>query len=121
RCYRRASEASKSNTLTLRRRMLHPCGGAMKNPIMVETEMPPVRVVEKIPVDATSELSPATAAAEKIPTPAHLSVAPALARGGMGHVHPAVDRNLLRSVAMKRLDKGYATEPFYRDAFIAEG
>lgn len=92
----------------------------MKNPIMVETEMPPVRVVEKIPVDGTTELSSATAAAEKIPTPPHLLVSPALARGGMGHVHPAVDRNLLRSVAMKRLDKGYATEPFYRDAFIAE-
>ena len=38
----------------------------------------------------------------------------------MGHVHPATDKNLLRSVALKRLDKAYATKSFYRDAFIAE-
>ena len=38
----------------------------------------------------------------------------------MGHVHPAVDKNLLRSVALKRLDKDLTGEPFYRDGFIAE-
>ena len=38
----------------------------------------------------------------------------------MGHVHPATDRNLLRQVALKRMDKDYAHKPFYRDAFIAE-
>ena len=38
----------------------------------------------------------------------------------MGHVHPALDRNLLRHVALKRIDKDYANKGFYRDAFIAE-
>jgi eukaryotic-like serine/threonine-protein kinase len=80
----------------------------------------PVRVIETIPVSGSSNLSPEAARAEKIPTPAHLLVGRALARGGMGHVHPATDRNLLRPVAMKRLDKDFAGKPFYRDAFIAE-
>jgi serine/threonine-protein kinase len=81
----------------------------------------PVRVIEQIPVAGSSNLSADVARAEKIPTPQHLLVARALARGGMGHVHPATDRNLLRHVAMKRLDKDFATKAFYRDAFIAEG
>jgi serine/threonine-protein kinase len=38
----------------------------------------------------------------------------------MGRIHPATDRNLLRHVALKRLDKKYAREPFYRDGFVAE-
>jgi serine/threonine-protein kinase len=38
----------------------------------------------------------------------------------MGHVHPAMDRSLLRHVALKRLDKAYAGHAFYSDAFIAE-
>jgi serine/threonine-protein kinase len=38
----------------------------------------------------------------------------------MGRIHPATDRNLLRHVALKRLDKELAREPFYRDGFIAE-
>lgn len=82
----------------------------------------PVSVIESIPVaGGTSNLSAAAIAAERIPSPPHLLVHRALARGGMGHVHPAVDRNLLRTVALKRLDAGYATEPFYKDSFIAEG
>jgi serine/threonine-protein kinase len=38
----------------------------------------------------------------------------------MGRVHPATDRNLLRHVALKRLDKNLVKEPFYVDGFIAE-
>jgi serine/threonine-protein kinase len=79
-----------------------------------------VRVIEQIPVAASSNLSPEVIAAEKMPTPPHLVISRELARGGMGHVHPAMDRNLLRNVALKRLDKTYATRPFYRDSFIAE-
>jgi serine/threonine-protein kinase len=89
------------------------------NPFL-EPQVEPVSVIEKIPVGGTSNLPPETARAEKIPTPPHLVVFKALARGGMGHVHPATDRNLLRHVALKRLDKDYATKSFYRDAFIAE-
>jgi len=90
----------------------------MSNPFLEQAD--PVRVVETIPVDAPSELAPEVVAREQIPTPKHLSVRRALARGGMGHVHPAMDKNLLREVALKRLDKEYATKDFYRDAFIAE-
>jgi len=82
---------------------------------------PPVRVIERIPVPAPAQLTPQQIANEKIPSPPHLTVGPELARGGMGHVHPATDRNLLRHVAMKRLDPRYATKTFYRDSFIAEG
>src|SRR5690349_11114029 len=74
------------------------------NPFL-EPQVEPVRVIETIPVAGTTDLPPETAAAEKIPTPSHLLVGRALARGGMGHVHPAMDRNLLRKVALKRLDK----------------
>ncbi len=90
----------------------------MTNPFLEQAD--PVRVVETIPVDAPSDLAPEVVAREQIPTPKHLSVRRALARGGMGHVHPALDKNLLREVALKRLDKEYATKDFYRDAFIAE-
>jgi serine/threonine-protein kinase len=76
--------------------------------------------MEAIPASGTSRLTAEQIAAEKIPTPSHLLLGPELARGGMGHVHPAVDRNLLRNVALKRLDKDIATKAFYRDAFIAE-
>jgi serine/threonine-protein kinase len=86
----------------------------------LEPEAEPVNVIEQIPVPGRSTLAPEAIAAEKIPTPAHLLLANALARGGMGHVHPASDRNLLRKVALKRLDKSFATKAFYRDAFIAE-
>ncbi len=91
----------------------------MANPFL-DDDVPPVRVIEAIPVDGTSPLRPEEIAREKIPTPAHLVIGPELARGGMGHVHPATDRNLLRPVAMKRLDKDYASQPFYRDGFVAE-
>jgi len=94
----------------------------VSNPFLDEKQAEPVRVIETIPVQVSgsSGLSPEQISAEKIPTPPHLFVARALARGGMGHVHPATDRNLLRHVALKRLDKDYATKSFYRDGFIAE-
>jgi CRP-like cAMP-binding protein/tRNA A-37 threonylcarbamoyl transferase component Bud32 len=79
-----------------------------------------VRVVESIPVAATTELSARLIANEQIPTPEHLCLSKEIARGAMGHVHPALDRNLLRQVALKRLDKAYASRAFYRDSFIAE-
>ncbi len=85
-----------------------------------QPQVEPVRVHETIPVSATSDLSPQMIAAEKIPTPPHLVIYRELARGGMGHVHPAADLHLLRHVALKRLDKDYAGKAFYRDSFIAE-
>jgi serine/threonine-protein kinase len=91
----------------------------MSNPFL-EPAVDPVRVIEAIPVSGKQPLSPQEIASEKIPTPPHLLISPELARGGMGHVHPAADRNLLRYVALKRLDKNYATKAFYRDSFIAE-
>jgi hypothetical protein len=81
---------------------------------------PPVCVIESIPVGGEHEVSPALVISEGIPTPANLLVYPELGRGGMGRIHPATDRNLLRHVALKRLDKGLAQQPFYRDGFIAE-
>jgi eukaryotic-like serine/threonine-protein kinase len=92
----------------------------MNSPQSPEPQAPVVRVVESIPVAVPSRLTPDKIAAEKIPSPPHLVLGRELARGGMGHVHPATDRNLLRNVALKRLDKDLAGESFYRDAFIAE-
>jgi serine/threonine-protein kinase len=89
------------------------------NPFL-EENIDPVQVIESIPVAGSSNLSAEVIAREKIPTPPHLRVSRELARGGMGHVHPATDRNLLRRVALKRLDKEYASKPFYRDGFVAE-
>src|ERR1700728_1124265 len=83
-------------------------------------DLPPVRVSESIPVAGEAGISPMQIALEKIPSPPHLLIDKELARGGMGHVHPATDRNLLRKVALKRIDKEYATHPFYRDGFVAE-
>lgn len=85
-----------------------------------EPKPTPVRVIESIPVAGANGVTPAQVRAEGIPTPAHLRIFPELARGGMGRIHPATDRNLLRHVALKRLDPSLATQPFYRDGFIAE-
>ncbi len=92
----------------------------MSNPFLEDPHAHPVRVIEAIPVHGESPLTPSEVESEQIPTPSHLLVGRELARGGMGHVHPATDRNLLRPVALKRLDKDYASTPFYRDAFVAE-
>jgi len=80
----------------------------------------PVYVIESIPVGGENELDTREIREELIPTPGHLKLYPELGRGGMGRIHPATDRNLLRHVALKRLDKELAQEPFYRDGFIAE-
>ncbi len=81
----------------------------------------PVYVIESIPVGGDHGVSATDMAREGIPAPPHLCVYPELGRGGTGHVHPATDRNLIRHVALKRLDKRFAQVPMYRDGFIAEG
>jgi serine/threonine-protein kinase len=85
-----------------------------------ENDTNPVYVIESIPVPGDSELSANEIASEGIPTPSNLKLYPELGRGGMGRIHPATDRNLLRHVALKRLAKELARESFYRDGFIAE-
>jgi eukaryotic-like serine/threonine-protein kinase len=85
-----------------------------------EVRSEPVLVIESIPVAGENEMTPLEARAEGVPTPAHLRIFTELARGGMGRIHPATDRNLLRHVALKRLDQELAKERFYRDGFIAE-
>ncbi len=80
----------------------------------------PVCVIESIPTGGENEIDSATIQAEGIPTPPHLRLYPELGRGGMGRIHPATDRNLLRHVALKRLDRELAREPMYREGFIAE-
>ncbi len=80
----------------------------------------PVYVIETIPVGGANDVPAAEIKAELIPTPPHLRIFKEIGRGGMGRIHPATDRNLLRHVALKRLDKDLAREPFYRDGFIAE-
>ncbi len=80
----------------------------------------PVVVSEAIPTGGEHGVGADEVEQERIPTPPHLRVMREFARGGMGHVHPAIDRNLLRRVALKRLDKQFAANTFYRDGFIAE-
>lgn len=84
------------------------------------TPLGPVQVIEAIPVPGFEAIAPEELRREGIPSPTHLSVLPELGRGAMGRIHPATDRNLLRDVALKRLDKTLAKESFYRDGFIAE-
>jgi len=83
-------------------------------------EVDPVYVIESIPGTGDHQISPEEIARESIPTPGHLRLYPELGRGAMGRIHPATDRNLLRHVALKRLDKRLAREAFYRDGFVAE-
>lgn len=92
----------------------------MSNTSESKSETQPVYVIETIPTGGDHEVAPREIESEGIPTPPHLRVYSELGRGGMGHVHSATDRNLLRKVALKRLDKELASEPMYRDGFIAE-
>lgn len=80
----------------------------------------PVYVIEAIPVKGEHALSPADIAKSRIPAPEHLRLSKEIGRGAVGHIHAALDRNLLRHVAMKRLDAKLADTPMYRDGFIAE-
>lgn len=83
-------------------------------------EPPPVLVIENVPVAGDQPIDPRTMRTQGIPAPTHLVVYPELGAGAMGHVHPATDRNLLRHVALKRLDQELVGEPMYRGGFIAE-
>src|SRR5690606_4020037 len=85
-----------------------------------EDELQPGEVIESIPVGGKNEVNQIEEELEDIPVPPHLRVFAELGRGGMGRIHPATDRNLLRHLALKRLDKELAKEPMYRDGFIAE-
>lgn len=80
----------------------------------------PVYVIESIPVRGEHRVSEEERLRESIPAPAHLRMGPELGRGAMGHVHSALDRNLLRHVALKRLDKAHVPVDMYRDGFVAE-
>ncbi|MDF3068119.1 MAG: Serine/threonine-protein kinase PknB [Polyangiaceae bacterium] len=80
----------------------------------------PVYVIEAIPVSGEHGVSPVEIAREGIPTPPHLRLFREIGRGGMGRIHPATDRNLLRHVALKRLDRDLAKVAMYKDGFIAE-
>jgi serine/threonine protein kinase len=80
----------------------------------------PVYVIESVPVGGDNDLTAEEIRAEGIPTPDHLRIFAELGRGAMGRIHPATDRNLLRHVALKRLDMELARQSFYRDGFIAE-
>jgi eukaryotic-like serine/threonine-protein kinase len=79
-----------------------------------------VCVIESIPAGGEHMVSAEEIAREGIPLPHNLRIFPELGRGGMGRIHPAHDRNLLRPVALKRLDTRLAEEQFYRDGFVAE-
>jgi serine/threonine-protein kinase len=85
-----------------------------------ESDARPVIVIESIPAGGDHRIAAEEIAREGVPTPPHLVLYPELGRGGMGRIHPATDRNLLRHVALKRLDKTLAKTPMYRDGFIAE-
>jgi eukaryotic-like serine/threonine-protein kinase len=80
----------------------------------------PVMVMEDIPAGGEHDVPAQEVAAEGIPLPDHLVVYREFARGGMGRIHPATDRNLLRHVALKRLAHQFTKVPMYREGFIAE-
>jgi serine/threonine-protein kinase len=80
----------------------------------------PVYVIESIPVRGDHRVSDEQRAREHIPAPAHLRIGKEIGQGAMGHVHSALDRNLLRHVALKRLDRHHVPNDMLRDGFIAE-
>jgi tRNA A-37 threonylcarbamoyl transferase component Bud32 len=86
----------------------------------VEKGSEPVYVIEAIPVGGEHAVSPEEIARDGIPTPPHLRIGAELGRGAMGHVHPTLDRNLLRHMALKRLDIAHTVHEMYVEGFIAE-
>src|SRR5690606_24067716 len=86
----------------------------------MEGKPQPVYLIERIPAGGAHGVSDEEAKQEGIPPPPGLRVVAELGRWGMGRIHPATDRNLLRHVARKRLNKELATEPFYTGGFIGE-
>jgi serine/threonine-protein kinase len=90
------------------------------DPEMKNATAQPVYVIESIPVGGNHQVTPEEIKREGIPTPPHLVIYPELGRGGIGRIHAATDRNLLRHVALKRIDKKLAEVPMYREGFIAE-
>jgi serine/threonine-protein kinase len=90
------------------------------DPEMKSTATQPVYVIESIPVAGDHQVTAEEIKKEGIPTPSHLVIYPELGRGGIGRIHAATDRNLLRHVALKRIDKKLAEVPMYREGFIAE-
>src|SRR6476659_1712243 len=92
----------------------------MSEKIEGPSEAQPATVIEAIPTGGDHEVGQREIESESIPTPVHLRVYRELGHGGMGRVHPATDRNLLRQVALKWLEPALAREPMYRDGFIAE-
>ena len=87
---------------------------------MADPTTEPVQVCEAIPVAGAHQIDPALIQSEGIPTPDDLFLMPELGRGVAGRIHTAIDRYLLRKVALKRLSKDLAQHPFYRDGFVAE-
>ena len=81
----------------------------------------PVYVIENIPVAGEHDVTPPPRSGARASRPGAPAALRRARRGGMGRIHPATDRNLLRHVALKRLDKELAQQSFYRDGFIAEG
>ena len=90
------------------------------DPELQQASTPPVYVIELIPVAGEHQVTAEEIKKEGIPTPEHLVVYPELGRGGIGRIHAATDRNLLRHVALKRIDKKLAEVPMYKEGFIAE-
>ena len=79
-----------------------------------------VFVSDSIPIQGDHSVSPEERRIEQIPTPPHLQIGLEIGQGGMGHVHSAFDRNLLRQVALKRLDKYNVSVDMLLAGFIAE-
>ena len=80
----------------------------------------PVYVTELIPATGDHGVAPDVCEREGVPTPPHLRVFQELGHGAMGAIHPATDRNLMRHVALKRMDRRLAENAFYRQGFIVE-